>query len=607
MTRGEAAEVLGVSPGASTSEADQAFQAKHASLADRIERAPTPALAGKYRKAQERLAEARGVLVEPARPSGSALSHTMMQDLPSAAPVRTAFGGTGEGEPQVSLPPGRLLADRYTIDRLLGLGGMGAVYAAHDSMREEEVALKVLRPELLSNEEARQRFLDEARMASRLSHPGIARVFDIRRDGDLHFITMELLEGRSLRQEIDARKFEGRRFEVETVRHLGIELAKALSHAHRTTVHRDVKPDNIWLQDTGEAKVMDFGIARAVSGNSTMTRAGAALGTAYYMAPEQLSDPGSVDGRADQYALAVVLHELLTGHLLAGRVESVRAGRPDTPRPLAAAIDQALSASPDQRFPDMDAFAEALAQTGDSRKLLLPLVAVVVLGLVFLLGALALAPSGSEAPAPTAQSSVDPRHRAIELRATVDLERDRLAEREEEAPAEVASQVFGSGEWAELAGSLQVADALIADEHWEAVIPRLDAARMQLTTLSDRLDALLVPEKPDPKTIASSAAVVSKPKPVNPLAKLEKRCSAGDGAVCSDLGSRYRTGGGGASKSAAAAASWYRKGCDAGDGGGCVGLAFYVQNGLGGQARDSAAAAELRAKACRLGRSDACR
>jgi formylglycine-generating enzyme required for sulfatase activity len=282
--------------------------------------------------------------------SRSALSQTKLADLPNMAMV---------GSQQVELQSGTVLLGRYEVKALIGQGGMGAVYRVYDQIRSEDIAIKVLLPSLTKNERALERFLNEARISSKLSHPNIVNVFDVQNDGDLYFLTMELLEGQDLRQIMDNLITVGRPFEIDDIKEYVQGITDGLNHAHKFTVHRDIKPENIWITEEGEVKLMDFGIAQLQS-TSQRTQTGAAMGTAYYMAPEQLKGKSDIDGRADQYAVAVLMYELLTGEVPAGMIEPVNEARPDTPRAMVDAIHQALKPKPENRFESMDEFNEQI-------------------------------------------------------------------------------------------------------------------------------------------------------------------------------------------------------------------------------------------------------
>ncbi len=360
MTRDEALKLLGLAPEADGHGLETAYRARADELDRRIADAPMEALKEKYRAERAQLDRAREALT--AVPGVAGLRASQVRDLPGARPMFTQSGTPTPSAPMV-VAEGQILAQRYEIRRQLGAGGMGAVFAAFDRTRGEEIAIKVLLPGLVSNEGARDRFLTEGKLSSSLSHPNIVRVFDVQQDGPLHFLTMELLEGRTLRAEMEAKK----RFEIAEVVGLGQALCEALAYAHHHTIHRDVKPENVWLGKDGAIKLMDFGIARLMSA-SQLTVTGMSMGTAYYMAPEQLKGAKEVDGRADQYSVAVVLYEMLTGDVPAGRVRAAREKRSDVPVGLSAALDHALESSPVDRFPDMKAFAQALATRGVSTK-----------------------------------------------------------------------------------------------------------------------------------------------------------------------------------------------------------------------------------------------
>lgn len=199
---------------------------------------------------------------------------------------------------------------RYDITGTLGRGAMGVVYQARDPLIERTVAIKTVACAALSEKEAaefEQRFFREAKSAGRLNHPNIVTVYDVGRDGDLAWIAMEFLAGRSLRDLLDA----GEPLAPGRIVGIGAAVADALAFAHaRGIVHRDVKPANIMVLDSGVVKLADFGIAQLPGSGLTMT--GAVLGSPKYMAPEQISGH-KADGRSDIFSLGVVLYELLAG------------------------------------------------------------------------------------------------------------------------------------------------------------------------------------------------------------------------------------------------------------------------------------------------------
>ncbi|HVL80945.1 MAG TPA: Stk1 family PASTA domain-containing Ser/Thr kinase [Actinomycetota bacterium] len=201
-----------------------------------------------------------------------------------------------------------LLADRYEIVRRVGTGGMADVYLARDTQLNRQVALKILHSQYAGDEAFVERFRREAHAAANLQHPNIVQIYDWGREDDYHFIVMEFVEGRSLKDLIAA--------DSPLPSHQACEIADqvldALATAHRAgLVHRDIKPGNILLGRDGEAHVTDFGIARAASGD-TMTQTGTILGTAYYLSPEQ-AQGHPTDGRSDLYSLGIVLYEMVAG------------------------------------------------------------------------------------------------------------------------------------------------------------------------------------------------------------------------------------------------------------------------------------------------------
>jgi hypothetical protein len=267
------------------------------------------------------------------------------------------------------LRSGTVLCGRYEVRELIGRGGMGVVHAAHDRQRNQEIAIKVLAADLFANPDAQAQFRREAQITSNLNHPSVVNVYDLHVDGDLAFLTMELLRGKTLRQEMRERKAAGRSFSIEEAKRIVLELCDALKYAHHFTVHRDVKPENIWIDAEGHLKLMDFGLAGLLldheRSRSGISNAGLSMGTPYYMAPEQLKEGSSTDARADQYSAAALFYELLTGTVVAGMIGSLRKTRRDFPHGLSKVIHRALSVAPEDRYKDIAAFALAITTGGD--------------------------------------------------------------------------------------------------------------------------------------------------------------------------------------------------------------------------------------------------
>jgi eukaryotic-like serine/threonine-protein kinase len=197
---------------------------------------------------------------------------------------------------------------RYAIERTLGTGGMAVVYLARDEELGRPVAIKVLVERFSGDEEFRERFVREARMAAGLAHPNIVSIYDAGEEDGKPFIVMEYVEGTTLADEVARRK----RIPPDEVVDLALQACGALAHAHDAgLVHRDVKPQNLLLRTDGVLKIADFGIARTADATS-LTQVGTVLGTAQYLSPEQAAGE-QVTAAADLYSLGAVLYELLTG------------------------------------------------------------------------------------------------------------------------------------------------------------------------------------------------------------------------------------------------------------------------------------------------------
>ena len=274
------------------------------------------------------------------------------------------------------------LAGEYSLQRELGRGGMGVVYLARDVQLDRDVAIKVLPAHLASDASARERFVREARMAARLSHPHIVPIHRVSEAGGFVFFVMSYVEGETLGERLRTRGPLPPSDATRVMR----EVAWALAYAHgRGIVHRDVKPDNILLEaGTGRALVTDFGIAHG--GDAlTATDPGKIMGTAYFMSPEQAAGE-RLDGRSDIYALGVVGYLAVSGRLpfeasnLPARLvraatedpPSVTRVAPGLPPALGAAIDRCLARAPEDRFSDGEALAAALVPTVDARPALPP-------------------------------------------------------------------------------------------------------------------------------------------------------------------------------------------------------------------------------------------
>ncbi len=320
---------------------------------------------------RHRIGAAAGGSVPAAGPE----HHTPATPFPSpATPAPRAHAG-GDLTPAPTAPGGSILPGarfgRYDVERQIGRGGMGDVYLVRDTVINRRAALKTIRPDtnLAPKEtiEMRQRFYREAQTAGALTHPNIVTIYDVGENLGMSYIVMELVEGDTLTQWM-----KRQRFSVAQIKHVIHHACMGLDYAHASgVVHRDVKPDNIMLSNTGLVKVMDFGIARVME--SSLTKTGSVIGTPAYMSPEQVHGH-RVDARTDIFSLGVILYELLTGTKpFVGETVSalmyaiVRADHAE-PSALDAKVDptwdlvlrKALAKDREQRYASAKDFAQAV-------------------------------------------------------------------------------------------------------------------------------------------------------------------------------------------------------------------------------------------------------
>ncbi len=257
---------------------------------------------------------------------------------------------------------GTVLAGKYRIEGEIGRGGMGIVYRAHDLKLKRPVALKFLPPDLAADPETRERFVIEAQAAAALSHPNICTIYEVGEADELSYIAMEFVEGQSLRQRIR----EGP-LKAEEATDIAIQVAGGLAEAHKKgIIHRDIKSANIMVTPKGQAKIMDFGLAK-LRGGTSITKSQTTLGTVAYMSPEQ-SRGEALDGRTDLWSLGVVLYELLTADLpfkgdrdasviyaiVHEEPQSLRLRKPPIPEELQRVIARALKKGPEARYGTAD-------------------------------------------------------------------------------------------------------------------------------------------------------------------------------------------------------------------------------------------------------------
>ena len=304
---------------------------------------------------------------------GGATTSSPSTSSPSAAttPGGTTTGGTPvENADKLRARIQDAVGEDYRIVELLGRGGMGIVFRATETALDREVALKVLALDPLLAPEAYERFEREAKLAARLDHPNIVPIFSVGRRESIAFYTMRLVRGGSVEEMLDVR----RRFEYDHAVSILKDVAAALDYAHgRGVVHRDIKPGNILIGETGHALVADFGIARALGGTTAGATGTGIIGSPGYMSPEQWRGE-QVGGAADQYALAIVAFEMLAGRRpyespsmqellqkhLTGEVPAVSTYRFGLHEGVDDAVRRALAKNPADRFSTATAFIEAL-------------------------------------------------------------------------------------------------------------------------------------------------------------------------------------------------------------------------------------------------------
>src|SRR5882672_10157044 len=300
----------------------------------------------------------------------SASQASPTEQLRSARPSLTAASGS-------ALRPGTLFANRYEVKEVLGMGGMGVVYRAFDRELQEVVAIKALRPETLAGGGvALERFKQEIRLARRIAHRNVVRTYDLGEQNGMYYLTMEYVEGTSLKQLIVTRG----KLPIAVTLTVGKQICRALEVAHAEgVIHRDIKPQNIVVEPSGFLKVMDFGIARLANPpqGKGLTEAGTSIGTPDYMSPEQLSG-AELDPRSDLYAAGVVLFECVTGKvpfeaettwaLVAKHLEEEtpdpRKFNAEVPPVLAAVILKAMAKNPADRYATATEMHDALARLG---------------------------------------------------------------------------------------------------------------------------------------------------------------------------------------------------------------------------------------------------
>lgn len=267
---------------------------------------------------------------------------------------------------EVSFAPGDRVADRYVIERIIGQGGMGMVYKAHDELINEDVALKFMNPRMLRTQRGQELFIKEAQIARRLRHENIVAVHDVSTTPEgILYLSMEFLNGAPLRAYLRKQRQIRKLVSVRLAVDLTLQILAALAYAHRFVVHRDLKPENVMLLPGERVKVLDFGLAVAVEDEQESPPPGTkpkhVLGTKVYAAPEQLRHQ-PIDFRADLYTVGLLLREFLTLHTPIDDPVDVVQLRQDVAPSILRIIERALLTDRDRRFQSAEEFRAALAE-----------------------------------------------------------------------------------------------------------------------------------------------------------------------------------------------------------------------------------------------------
>jgi len=262
------------------------------------------------------------------------------------------------------LAPGSRIADRFLVVEKIGEGGMGLIYKAIDTRLDQPVALKMIRPAVARHAGYLARFKDEVRIARRITHPNVCRVHDLGDFGDSLYLSMEWIQGETLRQLLN----RAGALEPERAFEIAAKIAAALSEAHgHGIIHRDLKPENVMIDEQGDVRVMDFGIAILAESQAGRLTGPGPSGTPDYMAPEQRRGE-ELDGRADLFSLGLILREMLAGHRIKVGEEPTAGLRPGTGKGTTALLESLLAASREKRFASAGAVVEALDAVRGRRK-----------------------------------------------------------------------------------------------------------------------------------------------------------------------------------------------------------------------------------------------
>jgi formylglycine-generating enzyme required for sulfatase activity/serine/threonine protein kinase len=357
----QAKNALGLEEGQTNHQA--VYRKRKAQVLDLLNTALTDDLKATYQNILDEIDQALVILTKPLR-HDSELSQGETPDSSYAGHNDAQHGNGHKDEEQpfnIVLAPGQTLASRYDVKEKMGEGCIGVVFRAYDQDRCEDIAIKVLHPSLISDEKTLAHFLTEAKTSIQRTHSNILTVFDVQNDGDYHFLTMALHEGQTLRSLLDGLKAAKQSLTLDETMDIVSALSAALNEVHQHTVHRDIKPENIWITPNNKIKLMDVGVASLLQ-TCQMTQAAIAMGSAYYMAPEQIRGTKEIDARADQYALAVMIYEMLSGEIPDRKIEPLNSLNKTISQSFSRAIDKALAVQARERFVSISEFHRALSR-----------------------------------------------------------------------------------------------------------------------------------------------------------------------------------------------------------------------------------------------------
>ena len=299
----------------------------------------------------------KSLVEEPSASDGPDLSGLRTIDDMETRPPR--------GESQRLMQPGEVFAGRYEVSKVIGEGGMGVVYRAHDKLTEKDVALKLIRADRLAGKDAVKRLIREGVTSRDIRHANVVAVYDVGDAGGQPYMSMEFLGGQSLRAWNRKRLQSSSDCSMRTAANIIAEILAGLDAAHKAgVVHRDLKPENVMLtgepNDQGaQLKILDFGVARAAGAGDT---GATSLGTRGYMAPEQITAPDAAQPSADLYSLSVMFYELLVGVVPQGHWQPPSGGRSDVPPAIDKLIERGLANNPRVRPQNVAEYGKLLAE-----------------------------------------------------------------------------------------------------------------------------------------------------------------------------------------------------------------------------------------------------